>query len=81
MQVDDRVLLPQLPDDHKQDSRGGNDRKGKDEVGFKPVVTLPLVENDLQATEAQRHHAESDVVDFGLAQLAPPEIGRILDQP
>ena len=35
----------------------------------------------MQSSQAQRHETESDVIDLGFAELPPPEVGRVLDEP
>ena len=65
-----------------EDQRGGgDDGEDDDEVRFKPVVALALVEDDLQSAQAKRNEAETDVIDFGFAELAALEIGRVLNKP
>src|SRR5713101_9445260 len=64
---------------HDEDQRCSADYgEDHDEVGFEPIFALTFVEDHLQRSHAQSHEAEADVVDLGLAQLAAPEIGRVL---
>src|ERR1017187_3169335 len=81
MQIDDGILVPPLPEDYEDQGGCGYGGKYDDEVGFKPVVALALVEDDLQSSEAERYKAEADVIDFGFAELATLEIGRVLNEP
>jgi len=81
MQVDDGILLVPLPENDEDQRYGGDNAQPYDEVRLEPVFTLSFVEDYLQRSEAERDQAESDVVDAGFAQLAAPEVGRILDEP
>src|SRR5437868_10142052 len=80
MKIDDGVFLAPLPPDDKENGRQRNYGQGEDEVGFKPIVALALVEHNLQSSQAERNKTESDVVDSGFAQLAALEVRRILDE-
>src|SRR5277367_444743 len=78
--------MPELPDDQRHD-RGERDRReNRDEVRCKPVILLTLVEHHLQAADAERNQAYSNVVDTvpatAAALLLHPlfKIRRILDE-
>jgi hypothetical protein len=44
-----------------------------------PIITLSLIEDNLESSQAKGHKTEADVVNPGFAKLAAFEIGRILD--
>src|SRR4051812_31604009 len=81
MKVDDRIFIPPFPYDHEDQRCCGDDRQRNNQVRLEPVFALTFVEDDLQCTESKRDKSESDIVDVGFTELAPPEIWRILDQP
>src|SRR5580700_2277428 len=81
MQIDDGILVLPFPEDD-EDYRGcGYQRENHDEVRFEPIVALALVEDNLQGSEAKGNETETDVIDFGFAELAALEIRRILNKP
>ena len=65
--VDDWVLLIQLPDHQRKQAHAGNHDQGNDKVGAEPVVFLTFVEQDLQSPNPQGEQGEANVV-----QLNPP---------
>src|ERR1700730_4864987 len=81
MQIDDGILVVPLPENHKDQSRGRDNRKHQDEMRFKPVLALTFIEDYLQRAQAQRNQTEPDVIDASFAQLAALQVGRILNQP
>ena len=48
---------------------------------FEPIIALALIEDNLQSSQAEGNEAEADVIDFGFAELAALEIGRVLNEP
>src|SRR5208282_1412127 len=79
MQIDDGIFVGPLPEDHEDQGDGSDGGKDHDKVRLEPIVALTLVEDNLQGSQAEGHEAQPDVVNFGFAELAAPEIGRVLD--
>src|SRR5258708_28981210 len=73
--------MPPFPEDHKDQGSRGDHREGQDEVRLEPVIALAFVKDDLKSAQSERYKAKSDIVDAGFAELAPPEIRRVLNKP
>ena len=77
-QVDDGVLVAQLPPDQEDQAHRRDHGQGQDEGGLEPVVLLALVQNDLEAADAHAEQGQAQVVH--LLGLVPPDlVGRIKD--
>ena len=81
MQIDDGIFVRPLPYDDEDQGDGRYQGKDHDEVRFEPIIALALVEDDLQGSQTESDEAEAYVVDFGFAELAALEIGRVLNEP
>ena len=81
MQIDYGIFLLPLPENDKDQRQGRNHRQNHDEVRFKPIFALTLIEDDLKCAKPKRDESQSDVIDVGFASLAAPEVRRILNQP
>src|SRR3954452_3585368 len=60
----------------------GNNREHRqpyDEAGIKPVLFLPLIQNQLEAREEDSHQSETNVVDA--TAFGPFEVWRVFDKP
>ncbi len=62
LEVDQRILLPPLPDDEADDAGDKEHDEEADEVGGEPVVLFALVEHDLQAAHGEGEEGEADVI-------------------
>ena len=72
--------MPPLPYDGENERRRRDHAQHHDELRFKPVVTLSLVEDDLKRTQPDRDQPQAHVVNASLAPLAAAEFGRVLNQ-
>ena len=68
-QVYHRVVGVKLDDDEKGRGNGGDDGEPDDQVGREPILPLPLVEQDLEAPEADHEEGEAPGVDLHLRPL------------
>src|SRR5208283_1136802 len=81
MQLVDRIFLAQFPENRADKAEGANHRAPHDEVGFKPIVALALIENDLEEAEADAEKTEADVINLeALATVFPGDMRRIDDE-
>ncbi len=80
MEIDDRIFVVPLPENYKDQRHGRDHGQPHDEVRVEPVVALPLVEDYLQGSQAEGYETEAGVIDVSFAELAAPEIGRILNE-
>jgi len=58
MQFDDRILVAKLPNNRADEADGGKHGAPDDEVGFKPVVALPLIEHYLEEAQADAEKSQ-----------------------
>ena len=76
-QVYHRVVGTKLDDDEKGQGNGRDDGQPDDQVGREPILPLPLVEQHLEASEANHEEGEAPGVDLHLRLL---DIGGIDDE-
>ena len=63
-EIDDRIRPVEFPENAADDSDSGGDAEKDDKMRAKPVVSLPFVEDNLQAAKPDRDKRESNEVDI-----------------
>src|SRR3546814_17539686 len=64
-QIDDRVLVGQLPDQKGNKPNCGDSRQPTDLRGSEPVMVAAFIEHDLERSDPQDQENEADLVDHG----------------
>src|SRR5882724_1302924 len=61
-QIHHRMVLPQLPENRRDQSHQHQHRENLDESARQPVLALPLVQNNLHAAKPQADQSDSDII-------------------
>ena len=61
-QVDDGILVPQLPPDQRDHAADKEKCKEADVAGGEPIILFALVQHDLQASHGQGEKGQTEVV-------------------
>ena len=80
VQVDDRIFLPPLPVDQKQQRAGCDHRQHHDKVRLEPVVALSFIQDNLQRAQTQGHQTQANVVDLGFRKLLALHLRRVVNE-
>ena len=79
-QVDDGILVAQLPPDQSDHAADKEEGEEADEAGCEPGIFFALVEHDLQAAHGNGEEAEAKVVHVAQARAVGLDPRRIIDQ-
>jgi len=80
MEINDGIFAPPLQRMTNRSEAAATMERNQDEVGFEPVVPLPLVEHDLQAAQAQGDKSRDPRSQSCFTQFAAAQVCGILDQ-